>query len=133
MAQNFENDPDLVSTAAEASEEELLTRRIRRDLVRRGVDAELAEGALGELQALARGADRARYEALLSGAAVAFAAFQDGRDALRENLAHLAELQRLMDGFNGELGKLDEALKILGAYLSRARNASGVAPKRQLH
>ncbi len=45
----------------------------------------------------------------------------------------LDELQRLMAGFAGELRKLEEALRILDAYLARMRTQTGSSKGHTLH
>ncbi|HET6304749.1 MAG TPA: hypothetical protein VFG80_08200 [Myxococcota bacterium] len=47
--------------------------------------------------------------------------------------AELDELQRLMAGFAGELRKLEEALRILDAYLARMRTQTGSSRGHTLH
>jgi hypothetical protein len=48
-------------------------------------------------------------------------------------VAELDELQRLMAGFAGELRKLEEALRILDAYLARMRTQTASSLGQTLH
>jgi hypothetical protein len=48
-------------------------------------------------------------------------------------VAELDELQRLMAGFAGELRKLEEALRILDAYLARMRTQTASSHGQTLH
>lgn len=55
-----------------------------------------------------------------------------GKDEARTE-AELDELQRLMAGFAGELRKLEEALRILDAYLARMRSQTASSQGQPLH
>jgi len=58
----------------------------------------------------------------------------DGKsDDARDRLRDLGELARLMEDFGAELAKLDEALKILTAYLGRMRAQADPQERRILH
>ena len=57
-----------------------------------------------------------------------------GKDgAQTKAAAELDELQRLMTGFAGELRKLEEALRILDAYLARMRTQTASSHGQTLH
>ncbi len=56
---------------------------------------------------------------------------KDGSEA--KAVAELDELQRLMAGFAGELRKLEEALRILDAYLARMRTQTASSQGQTLH
>jgi hypothetical protein len=56
-----------------------------------------------------------------------------GKDGARTQAAELDELQRLMTGFAGELRKLEEALRILDAYLARMRTQTASSHGQTLH
>ena len=57
-----------------------------------------------------------------------------GKEAERtKGAAELDELQRLMTGFAGELRKLEEALRILDAYLARMRTQTASSQGQTLH
>jgi hypothetical protein len=47
--------------------------------------------------------------------------------------AELDELQRLMAGFAGELRKLEEALRILDAFVARMRSQTASSRGQTLH
>jgi hypothetical protein len=58
----------------------------------------------------------------------------NGKDGERTRAsAELDELQRLMAGFAGELRKLEEALRILDAYLARMRTQTDSSHGQTLH
>ena len=56
---------------------------------------------------------------------------KEGSEARRG--MELDELQRLMAGFAGELRKLEEALRILDAYLARMRTQTATSQGQTLH
>jgi hypothetical protein len=57
-----------------------------------------------------------------------------GKDGARTRASgELDELQRLMAGFAGELRKLEEALRILDAYLARMRSQAVSSHGQTLH
>ena len=56
---------------------------------------------------------------------------KEGSEARK--VTELDELQRLMAGFAGELRKLEEALRILDAYLARMRTQTATSRGQTLH
>lgn len=105
--------------------------RIRADLERRGVPPDFSWTVSHQLEPFARELAPEAYEAVLSGVAMAWRARHDGAGGVPSR-AELDEMQRLMGEFAGELRKLDEALELLAAYLTRMR-AQSVAGSRTLH
>lgn len=97
--------------------------RIRADLERRGVPAELASLLSARIAPLVVAVGGEAYEAALTAAAAAWTLSRDDGGA-RRGEQDLDELQRLMGAFTGELKKLDEALQILTTYVTRMRERS---------
>lgn len=61
------------------------------------------------------------YEGFLTGAAVAYTVHHEGLEASPNPSVDPGEIQRLMTNFSDELRKLDEALKVLAAFVVRMR------------
>jgi hypothetical protein len=93
-------------------------RRIRADLEGKGVATEFSQPVADRLAAIVRDRSPAEYEAILDGVAAAYGVHRRDFDVARD----VKELQRLMDGFTGELRKLEEGLQLLSAYLQRMRS-----------
>jgi hypothetical protein len=97
--------------------------QIRRDLERRGVESAFSVTVSLRLAPFADELTVDAYEAILSGVAMAYGV-QRGAERAHpgaEGEQNLDEMQRLMSDFAGELRKLDEALEMLAAYLTRLR------------
>ncbi len=108
--------------------------RLRDALERRGVASDFAESLAGRLESQLDGRDRATQEAVLDGVATAYGVESRTHEDLDRNLRDLAELERLMKSFAGELSKLDESLEVLAAYLRRMRSrGAGSERARTLH
>ena len=101
-------------------------------LAQRGLSAEASETLSSQLEDKGHSAPE-RLEALLDGVVAAYGAEEAVREELSRSLAELQELERMMESFVGELGKLDESLEVLAAYLQRMRSSSGTAGRRTLH
>jgi hypothetical protein len=99
--------------------------QISEDLKARGVDASSADLLASRMVSRVDGADHARYEAMLDGAALSCRAQADAAEELNRGASELREVERLVGSFATELGKLDEILEVLAAYLSRMRVAVG--------
>ena len=93
--------------------------RVRSDLENRGIDPEFSRPVARRLVAIAPGLPASEYAAILDGVSAAYSAHREASKSNGANLRHENELQRLMEGFTGELRKLDEALQMLSAYLVR--------------
>ena len=107
--------------------------RIRADLERRGVGPAYSKVISSHLERVSEGLSPKAYEAVLASVVLA----HGGRHAEAEPTAarphDLSELRRLMNGFAGELRKLDEAMQILSAYVRRIRKSARVAGGDTLH
>jgi hypothetical protein len=72
--------------------------------------------------------------AALAGVAAAHDVHRLGEQALQRSARDLQEIQRLLSAFAEEMTKLDEALRILSAYVQRMRTrARPPAGPRVLH
>ena len=95
------------------------SERVRSDLENRGIDPELSQPVARRLAAIVPDLSASEYAALLDGVLAAYGVY---RETFGRNDAHNRpgnELQRLMEGFTGELRKLDEGLQMLSTYLVR--------------
>ena len=72
------------------------------------------------------------YDAVLTGATLAYGEHRRSLGALQESVRDLGEIQTLLTAFGEELAKLDEALETLAAYTLRMRTQS-TASGRLLH
>ena len=99
-----------------------IRERIRADLENRGVSPGLSEALAQRLERLRREPGSETYSAALEGAAAAYDACQGDAELLEDRSRDIEEIQRLMQGFAGELRKLEEGLRIISAYVLRMRN-----------
>jgi hypothetical protein len=104
--------------------------RVRSDLEDRGVDPEFSGPVARRLVPIAPDLSSPEYAAILDGVSAAYGVYREifGSDEARIRPGN--ELQRLMEGFTGELRKLDEGLQMLSTYLVRmgallSRDGSG--------
>ncbi len=91
--------------------------RIRADLESKGVAPEFSQPVADRLADIAPDFSSGEYEAVLDGVAAAYGVHQRDFDTAGD----VNEIQRLMDGFTGELRKIEEGLQILSAYVQRMR------------
>jgi len=125
------------------------TQRIRADLERRGVSADFSRRVSEGLEPFTEELAPEVYEAVLSGVTMAYGVHRrresppleggspplgrrEGMEGAAPSRVELDEMQRLMRDFGNELRKLDEALELLAAYLTRMR-AQRPAGARTLH
>ncbi len=96
--------------------------RCRRELESLGVDTGFAEAIVPTLVELSASSDTGPTRSgFLAGVVAAYAVHRDALERLRRSLREVNEMGRLVDAFGGELEKLDEALRTLGAYVERMR------------
>ena len=108
-------------------------RRIRTDLETRGVAREISQPMAARLAPLLETVSSRAYGAALDAAvAVASVARVDG-DPDPGRASDVAEIQRLMLGFTGELRKLEEGLRILSAFVLRMRTRAACDGDGVLH
>jgi len=106
----------------------------RRELEARGLDPGFADALAERLATAAAEAHPEYVRGLRAGIAEAYAVHRDALERLRSSLRDVDEVGRLMSAFGGELEKLDEALRVLAAYLERMRAQSGAgASERRVH
>lgn len=106
----------------EESATELLDR-VRCDLQGRGIAADLSDKlAVQVCQRKDREAlSPEQYEALIDGAALACGVYCDVETDSAASASQVREIERMMQAFAGELGKLDESLEVLATYVRRMR------------
>jgi hypothetical protein len=97
-------------------------QRIRADLENKGVNPGFSEALAQRLERLRREPGSESYAAALEGAAAAYDAYRGDAELLEDRSRDIEEIQRLMQGFAGELRKLEEGLRIISAYVLRMRN-----------
>jgi hypothetical protein len=107
--------------------------RVRADLERHGIAPELAQRLADRITAVVSHLPSDQYSAVLSGVAAAYGAPVDEGDGSPQSSGDIAEIQRLLHGFADELGKLEEGLQILSAYVHRMRDRSSDDRDRILH
>jgi hypothetical protein len=107
--------------------------RVRSDLEDRGVDPEFSRPAAERLVAIAPDLSTLEYAAILDGVSAAYGVHREISGSSDARSRDGKELQRLMDGFTGELRKLDEGLQILSAYLVRMSALLSREGARNLH
>lgn len=107
--------------------------RLRADLESKGVARESSESLAERLGPIVSDLSPEAYAALLDGVTAAFRLRGEDRPPPPGAPPDLAELQRLMQGFAGELRKLDEGLRILSAYVSRMRTRATRDARHTLH
>ena len=107
-----------------------VSRCVRSDLERRGVAPEYSQSVADRLRAIAADLDSKEYAAVLDGVAAACAVPRPADGTHDPEITDLAEMRRLVEGFTGELRKLDEGLQILSAYVVRmtARASRAIPP-----
>lgn len=128
-------EPELQKLEEEVVEFERL-EGVREDLVRRGLSEEQAEVISMQLcESIDCGAmTDVQYHALIDGAVFATNAAQGVSSAMDlcvnaqgegdgASVTHVREIERMMQGFAGELEKLDESLEVLSAYVRRMRKS----------
>jgi hypothetical protein len=109
------------------------TERVRSDLENRGIDPEFSRPVARRLVAIAADLSASEYAAVLDGVSAAYGVH---REISGLNDAHFRpgnELRRLMEGFTGELRKLDEGLQMLSTYLVRMSALSSREDSGTLH
>ncbi len=97
-------------------------QRIRTDLENKGVSPGFSEPLAQRLERLRCEPGSDTYAAALEGAAAAYDASLGDAELLEDRSSDIEEIQRLMQGFAGELLKLEEGLGIISAYVLRMHN-----------
>jgi hypothetical protein len=128
-------EPELQKLEEEVVEFERL-EGVRDDLVRRGLSEEQSEVISMQLcESIDCGTiSDVQYDALIDGAVLATNAVHGASSAMDlclgaqgagdgASVTHVREIERMMQGFAGELEKLDESLEVLSAYVRRMRKS----------
>ena len=97
-------------------------QRIRSDLENKGVSPEFSERLAQRLERLRSEPGSDGYAAALEGAAAAYDAYRGDAERIEDRTRDVEEIQRLMQGFAGELLKLEEGLRLISAYVLRMHN-----------
>lgn len=103
--------------------------RIERDLDRLGVAASAREALSRRLEALAPTLSEDAYQAALAGALVAHDLHEQSLRHVERSVRDYQEIQRLLSVFSAEMKKLDEALRVLSAYVQRMRTRARTATR----
>jgi hypothetical protein len=117
-------------TAEEAARKQIELEEVLR---RRGVSPAFAEALSGRLATLAAVLPPGSFEAALEGVVLAYRVHREEERFVERSRHDLEEIHRMMDGFTGELRKLDEALQILSAYVTRVRDKAAGGILRTVH
>jgi hypothetical protein len=93
--------------------------QVRSDLENCGIDPEFSRPLAERLVAVATNLSVDEYAAILDGVSAAYGVHREISGSHDAHSRYANELQRLMDGFAGELRKFDEGLRMLSTYLVR--------------
>jgi hypothetical protein len=95
--------------------------RSKPTLERLGVSGALREALVARLEELASNLSEDAYQAALAGAAAADDVHRIAEESYQRTARDYQEIQRLLGAFSGEMKKLDEALRVLSAYVQKMR------------
>lgn len=107
--------------------------QVQRDLESLGVSAGFSAAAAERIAALRPELGERTYAAMLDGVTVAYDAHREQCQALAGKARDIEEIERLMQGFAGELRKLEEGLRIVSAYVTRMHVKATGEGRRFLH
>lgn len=107
--------------------------RIRADLESRGVSSSYSDPVAERLEEVALDFSSSEYSAALEGVAAAYDVYREDCEALAHSSRDIDEIQRLMQGFAGELRKLEEGLRIVSAYVLRMHSKASRERRGLLH
>jgi hypothetical protein len=93
--------------------------KVRSDLEERGIDPKFSGPVARRLVAIAPDLSGAEYAAILDGVLAAYGVHRESAALADAAYKDANELRRLVEGFQGELRKLDEGLQLLSAYVVR--------------
>lgn len=108
-------------------------RDVRSDLEERGVAPEFSRSVAERLTPVVADLREEAYGLVLQAVAASYGVHHDDLRTLGQRAGDVDHLQRLMRGFAGELRKLEEALRILNAYVTRMRSRAVGRSPRTLH
>ena len=133
MAQKADENEVPSQPSAAAREVSRVRNRIRVELEQRGVSPELASALALRLQELVTALGVSGCKAVCDAALVASGAKELPPSPVARGMGDLDEISRLMGAFVEELGKLDEALRLLTTYLGRIRDRAKATLPGTLH
>ena len=107
--------------------------QVRSDLEHRGIDPEFSRPVAERLVAVAADLSADEYSAILDGVLAAYGVHREISGSHDAHFRYANELQRLMEGFTGELRKLDEGLQMLSTYILRMGSLSSREGSGSLH
>jgi hypothetical protein len=107
--------------------------RVQSDLENRGIDSEFSRPVAQRLVAVVPGLSAAEYAAILDGVSAAYDVYRETSGLGDVSFRQGNELHRLMEGFTGELRKLDEGLQMLSTYILRMGSLSSRENSGHLH
>jgi len=99
-------------------------KQIQIDLEDRGMSPDFSKALARRLDRVADRLHPEIYDAVLTGATLAYGEHRRGLEVLQRSSNDLEEIQSLLSAFTEELQKLDEALETLAAYTVRIRSQS---------
>jgi hypothetical protein len=112
---------------------ESLRNRIRSDLERMGMAAQVSEAVAQRLESTVANLSPHEYGIVMSSIAAVYGVQREDGDAPGIAPEDIADIQRLMQGFGEEVQKLDEGLRMLSAYMSRLRERAARSDGETLH
>jgi hypothetical protein len=118
---------------AAAARETRRRRRIRSDLESLGMSPLVSEPVAERIDAVGAAPGSDAYRAALDGAAAAWQVYRGDCESLEQSSRDIAEIQRLMQGFAGELRKLEEGLRIVSAYVLRMHDKASRERRGAIH
>ena len=107
--------------------------QVRSDLENRGIDPEFSGPVARRLVAILPDLSALEYAAILDGVSAVHGVYREISGPKNVHFRHENELQRLMEGFTGELRKIDEGLQMLSTYLVRMGALSSGEGSGSLH
>jgi len=107
--------------------------RVQSDLENRGIDPEFSRPVARRLVAIVPDLSAPEYAAILDGVSAAYGVYREISGPNDAHFRHGNELHRLMEGFTGELRKLDEGLQMLSTYILRMGALSTLEDSGTLH
>jgi len=99
----------------------------------RGVGPEFSRSVAQRLTPIVSQLEDDAYGAVLKAVAASYGVHDDDLRTLGQRTGDVDQIQRLMKGFVGELRKLEEAIRILSAYVTRMRTRAVRQRPRSLH
>lgn len=122
-----------VRPAAGAAPDARSSSQVQADLEQRGVNPEFSRSVAERLTPVVSELDADAYGAVLQAVTASYGVHDDDLRMLGQRTGDVDQIQRLMKGFVGELRKLEEAIRILSAYVTRMRSRAVRQRPRSFH